>query len=68
MNNFGTMYKFHFAAIDQDPLSRKAMRDKIEADTKQFLAAGHDIEELDGIEERPDYARPVYWGQKEHNA
>lgn len=68
MNNYGTLYPIHFAAIDQDPLSRKAMRDKIEADTKQFLAGGGDIEEGPDLIERPDYARPVYWGQNEGNA
>lgn len=60
MNNFGTLYSIHFAAIDQDPLSTKAMREKIEKDTQKFLRCGGVIEELDGIQERPDYARPVF--------
>lgn len=55
--NFGTLPKLWHETETTD---KKALREKIQRDVDLFLYEGGEVEDCGGIEERPDYARPVY--------
>lgn len=54
--NFGSLDKYHSTEYED----KKRLREKIEQDIQKYLDAGGEIQQCEGLIERPDYARPVY--------
>ena len=62
MRNFGTLWTIR-RSEELSKEERAILRRAIQVRVEEYLAAGGEIEELQGFpetEERPDYARPVF--------